>query len=825
MVGTAEKMSAFRSECAWYHGRITREQAIELLLQNGRQEGLFLVRNKAGTGDNFVLSLWCANQALHFQIQCRGGINYSIDDGPVFEGLDSLIEYYMAQADGLPIRLAQFCRGSPPPVSCRKRGVTTPLHLACAEGNYNLVSGLLRGGNQSDINTRNEQGSTPLHEAALLGFDEIVSLLLIHGADTKCKNDEENTPLQVACVGGHPAVCATLVRKGKAELQDRSPLTGWVALHVAALKGNSDCVRVLLELGAPLHPRSAEGDTPRDLALHYGHGHIAELIDNYSGQPPKTLPRMWLHENLGRKEAITLFQKWGLVDGLFLVRLSTRDRGYYVLSVVVSAQIYHYLIQSRSDRWFYIDDGPLFETLPHVIDYYSRCADGLPVLLKMAVPPDGNPPVTIQNIPLPPGRMRSGMLPATPSLSSAVSTPALISTARSQSTRNLLQRAESAEFLDGDSPRKPPPLLSRSVSEHGSRVPAMHDGENFTKQDDGHPLPPPPTNPPPRGQRRPPPPLPPNSPTKPTPPTAPSSAKPNNQIPSQGNTTQSQQTLITRQSLELGAELGQGEFGSVLKGVWTDPKGNKVPVALKTLHPEKIAHGEQEFLREARIMSGLDHPCIVQLIGVCLGPPLILVQELVQMGALLDFLIDHQSEISQRDLKLWAAQIAWGMMYLEKKRFVHRDLATRNILMSTKQQVKISDFGLSRAVGSGSDYYKASQGGRWPVKWYAPESINFGMFSHQSDVWSYGVTLWEMYSFGQLPYGEMSGGEVIRMLEEDNKRLERPEACPEHTYSLMLKCWDLKPEKRPTFQELHNIFSTNPFYADVKLPIKDKGAS
>ena len=190
-------MSATLKDCSWYHGRITREQAIDILFQNGRQEGLFLVRSKAGAEDNFVLSLWHGSQALHFQIQCRGGIYYSIDDGPIFEGLDTLIEYYTEQADGLPIRLSQFCKGNPPPTSCRKHGVTTALHLACAEGNLNLVSGLLTGGNQSDVSTRNEQGVTPLHEAAFRGYQDIVLLLLKHGADTKCKDDSGNTPLQV----------------------------------------------------------------------------------------------------------------------------------------------------------------------------------------------------------------------------------------------------------------------------------------------------------------------------------------------------------------------------------------------------------------------------------------------------------------------------------------------------------------------------------------------------------------------------------------------------------------------------------------------------
>lgn len=178
---------------------------------------------------------------------------------------------------------------------------------------------------------------------------------------------------------------------------------------------------------------------------------------------------------------------------------------------------------------------------------------------------------------------------------------------------------------------------------------------------------------------------------------------------------------IPFEALEIGDMLGEGEYGEVFIGKLRVSRSSPpTDVAIKTLKTEGEMNEwkKNEFLTEARTMLDLEHPHIVKIIGICWQPKTYMVQELCELGSLQEYLQDNADEVvPARHFKTWAHQIAKGMVYLQRKRFVHRDLAVRNILLKSVFNVKISDFGLSRALGFDSDYYTASQGGRWPIKW------------------------------------------------------------------------------------------------------------
>ncbi|OCT97615.1 tyrosine-protein kinase ZAP-70 [Xenopus laevis] len=247
-------------------------------------------------------------------------------------------------------------------------------------------------------------------------------------------------------------------------------------------------------------------------------------------------------------------------------------------------------------------------------------------------------------------------------------------------------------------------------------------------------------------------------------------------------------------------ELGSGNFGCVKKGVYKLKK-RQIDVAIKVLKVQEEKNVRDEMMKEAEIMHQLDNPYIVRMIGVCEAENLMLVMEMASGGPLNKFLGAKKDTISISNVIELMHQVSMGMKYLEGKNFVHRDLAARNVLMVNQHYAKISDFGLSKALAADDSYYKAKSFGKWPLKWYAPECINYRKFSSRSDVWSYGITMWEAFSYGQKPYKKLKGTEVMSFIER-KERLACPAGCPPEMYQVMLDCWIFKMEDRPNFENV-----------------------
>ncbi|XP_029872079.1 tyrosine-protein kinase Fes/Fps isoform X7 [Aquila chrysaetos chrysaetos] len=262
--------------------------------------------------------------------------------------------------------------------------------------------------------------------------------------------------------------------------------------------------------------------------------------------------------------------------------------------------------------------------------------------------------------------------------------------------------------------------------------------------------------------------------------------------------------VLNHEDVLLGERIGRGNFGEVFSGRL---RADNTPVAVKscreTLPPELKAR----FLQEARILKQYNHPNIVRLIGVCTQKqPIYIVMELVQGGDFLSFLRNEGPHLRVKELIKMTENAAAGMEYLESKHCIHRDLAARNCLVTEKNALKISDFGMSREEEDG---IYASTGGmkQIPVKWTAPEALNYGRYSSESDVWSFGILLWEAFSLGAVPYANLSNQQTREAVEQ-GVRLDPPEQCPEEVYRLMQQCWEYEPHKRPSFSTIHQDLIT-----------------
>ncbi|XP_032057551.1 ephrin type-A receptor 2 [Aythya fuligula] len=264
-------------------------------------------------------------------------------------------------------------------------------------------------------------------------------------------------------------------------------------------------------------------------------------------------------------------------------------------------------------------------------------------------------------------------------------------------------------------------------------------------------------------------------------------------------TTEIPPSSITRQKV-----IGAGEFGEVYKG--TLKRGKKeVPVAIKTL---KVGYTEKQrvdFLSEASIMGQFCHHNIIRLEGVVSKyKPFMIITEYMENGALDKFLRDKDGEFCVIQLVGMLRGIAAGMKYLANMNYVHRDLAARNILVNSNLVCKVSDFGLSRVLEDDPEATYTTSGGKIPIRWTAPEAISYRKFTSASDVWSYGIVMWEVMSYGERPYWELSNHEVMKAINE-GFRLPAPLDCPSAVYQLMMQCWQQERSRRPKFADVVSI--------------------
>ncbi|KAK5639789.1 hypothetical protein RI129_010600 [Pyrocoelia pectoralis] len=295
---------------------------------------------------------------------------------------------------------------------------------------------------------------------------------------------------------------------------------------------------------------------------------------------------------------------------------------------------------------------------------------------------------------------------------------------------------------------------------------------------------------------------------------------------------------IPRNQLQLQKALGQGAFGEVYQGFYRQRSGDAVemPVAVKTLPALSTHEAEVDFLMEALIMSKFNHPNIVHFIGVCFDKhPRFIVLELLAGGDLKNFLResrpkpDKSGSLTMKDLIMIAIDVAKGCNYMEENRFIHRDIAARNCLLTTKgpgRVVKIADFGMSRDIYR-SDYYRKGGRAMLPIKWMPPEAFLDGIFTAKTDVWSFGVLLWEIMSMGYMPYTGCANRQVMQLVTSGG-RLEPPTNCPGPIYGIMTQCWHPDPDQRPNFKlilERLGYCGQDPEVLKAPLPIFNRAPS
>lgn len=282
------------------------------------------------------------------------------------------------------------------------------------------------------------------------------------------------------------------------------------------------------------------------------------------------------------------------------------------------------------------------------------------------------------------------------------------------------------------------------------------------------------------------------------------------------------QLLIDRCDIELGEKIGEGQFGFVYKGLMKSvPSLSEEEVAIKSIKSSILDNqmNIDSFLKEGLIMKKFRHKNVLSLIGICFeedGSPMV-VLPLMQNRDLLSYIRDSNNHPKVKQLMIFGIDVAKGMEYLASNNYVHRDLAARNCVLDNDLCVKIADFGLSRHLYDNT-YYRTNKFCKLPVRWMAPECLEKGIYTDKTDVWSYGVLVWELLTRGVIPYPHLENAEILYHLKK-GRRLDQPKYCPHALYLILLKCWSEEPNERLDFVEL--IYEINEIIIKLENELKE----
>lgn len=246
--------------------------------------------------------------------------------------------------------------------------------------------------------------------------------------------------------------------------------------------------------------------------------------------------------------------------------------------------------------------------------------------------------------------------------------------------------------------------------------------------------------------------------------------------------------------------LEKGAFSSMYKGIlFLGNRKAQVTVAIQEFNHHHLSKFSNQLSKEANIIGSLNHPYVLRLLAISLTSDITMVTQFMPLGDLLQYLRKYNTEIKPKTLITWSLQIAKGMQYLEKHGVVHQNLASRRVLVQSLNQVKVSYFGMTKFLSI--EQLSSLNRGEYPFKWLSLETLKLDIFTHKSDVWSFGVVLWEILTLGQEPYVETSVADLLHSLKL-GERLEQPESCSADLYSVLATCWTEEVTARPSFQEL-----------------------